>query len=112
MSEDNRNIWLVAPLTWYGLVVAGTVLWAVLGGPNRVNSSYWLHYVIWQSAIVAAVMLGANAWYRDRRILGITLGGGLTLVAAAFEMLALPLDLYSASEWVRMARESGLFTLW
>lgn len=104
------SLWV--PLAFYALVALGTVVWVALGGAQAgVPSAMWGRYLIWQSGILAAVILSTNAVWA-RRWGWASVGALLTLAGIAFEMLALPLDLYGCSEWVREAREAGVFRLW
>jgi hypothetical protein len=104
---------LQLPLAWFALVLVGSVVWVLLGGPDArpVPSGMYGRYLFWQSGVLAATVFTTVA--AARRMWGlVALGAVLTLFGVGSEMLALPLNLYACSEWVRVARETGVFTLW
>jgi len=104
---------LVVPLVWFAIVLAASTIWLLpfASPPSSVPTSVWGYYLLWQSAVLAASVFTTLSVVRRRWLLA-GFGVGLTLVGVGLEMINLPLDLYACSEWVRIARETGVFTLW
>ena len=114
-SPSSRRIDLPLQLSlgWFVLVLLVSIAWIVLGGPHAepIPSAMYGRYLFWQSGILAAAIFAATAAARRNWRL-LALGAILTLFGVCSSMFALPLDLYGCSEWVRQARETGVFTLW
>ena len=112
LDPSPRPIDLLAPALWLALVLLYFWVWiASSSSPNVVLTSVYWPYAIGQSGIVAAVLLVVAAW-RRRRFAILALGTLAGAVVLFLQLSVLPLDLYACSEWVRVARERGVFTLW
>jgi hypothetical protein len=104
--------WAVTvPFAWIGLVLIATIAGAAAGYFRRVQGSEYAAFLVWQSALVAGVFLAVHCWHLGRRWLT-ALSVAVSVLVIAHEALALPLNLYACAQWVKAAREAGLFTLW
>ena len=103
---------LIIPLAWFAVVLLVS-LPSMLRTPTvpYAPTSMWGWYLFWQSGVLAAATFAAVAGLRRQWLL-LALGVALSGFGVGAEMLGLPLDLYACSEWVRVARETGVFTLW
>jgi hypothetical protein len=107
------DISLLLPFVWLAIVVVASTTWILpfSSPPRSVPTSVWGYYLFWQSGVLAASVFMILSAVRRRWSLA-ALGLGLTLLVVGLEMINLPLELYPCSEWVRIARETGVFTLW
>ena len=109
--RPTKDLPVLVPLAWLALVLAYFVRLALSAPPSSIPTGYFTAYFIGQSGIVAAVVLAMTAWRRGKR--GIAVAGAIAgVLVLLLQFGALPLDLYACSEWVRIARERGVFTLW
>ena len=111
LRRVSEQLDLLVPAATLLIVLIYLLRLAVSTAPPSVPTSYYTPYIIGQIGIVAAVILAMAAWRRRR--VGIVVFGALAgTVVLLLQSGALPLDLYTCSEWVRVARERGRFTLW
>jgi hypothetical protein len=104
--------WAVTgPFVWIGFVLLATIAGLATGYFRRITGSEYAAFLVWQSALVAAVFLAVHCWHLGRRLLT-AVSVAVALLVLAHETLELPLNLYACAQWVKAARDAGLFTLW
>ena len=104
--------WAVTgPFVWIGFVFIATIVAIATGYFQRVLGDEYAPFLVWQSALVAAVFLAVHCWHLGRRLLA-AVSAAVAMLVLAHETLALPLNLYDCARWVKGVRDAGIFTLW